>query len=153
MSVYYQSYMLTLCQSDELACAGAYSLQIHIEGTFLAIVGIQARLEGNSINCQQDRSGLWQAYQDRLMSGHMPAGLDQFDARQKLCITIHLAIVQLWRIPVLAIRRKALKPRFCQLIMLALHHQLSSGKDFMIACMVHIKVCGDQVMDIARLET
>src|SRR5258706_3077041 len=87
-----QCHMITLDQVQEFARAGAQFLLV-LKRPGLSIRGKKA-LQDNSVNCQQHRTDLRQAYQHRLVSRCMPASLYPKESGQQLCISLNQSVAQ-----------------------------------------------------------
>ncbi len=83
--------MLTLCQVEQLARAGARTLFIGIEARYWAIRG-EMLLHSNRVDRQQHRTRVGEPHENRLVSRHMTTGLDQGQSRKQFGITSDLPV-------------------------------------------------------------
>src|SRR6266852_8180262 len=103
-----QGYVLAAGYLDEFARAGAEACFIHVKRPQGALLRIKISRTGNRINGQQDRAGLRETHEHRLVTRTVTARLNQVKTRQELHIPIDQTIAQRRMIPVLPVHQKAI---------------------------------------------
>src|SRR5689334_15835500 len=101
-------------------------------------------LDGNGINGKKHRPSLRQMDKHRLVSRNMSTGLDEFEARKQLRVTINELIPRGRLIPLGASERKTGVTSTGYFMLQALCNEPSIGKGCIIACVIIIIVCADQ---------
>jgi hypothetical protein len=145
-----QLHLLTLDQIKEFSRAGAQLLLVVIQRPSPTIRGKKALLD-DCIDHQQNLPGLWQAYQNRLMSRGMPTGFKQRQAGQELGVPLNQPVAQCWLIPVHVCGGKARMSAPRQFIVFALDDEFRLCKGIVISGVVHVEMGTDEEIEVGEM--